>query len=66
MAQADSQRIAGAEMRESRPHTCRKCQADLLLGLVPAAGGGLKWVNFDRKAETVNGLLVFRRHRCRF
>lgn len=61
----EPQRVAGADIHESRPGSCKKCGDALLVGLVRVAGGTLKYRNFDAKPEDRNGLRVYLRHICR-
>ena len=59
-----SDRVAGADIQESKAKTCRKCGALLLLGLVRDVNGTLKWRNFNAQHEDRNGLRVYLRHVC--
>lgn len=56
--------IPGGSIRDSKPHRCKGCKADVLLGLVRDAESTLKWRNFDLPAVEQGGLRYYRRHFC--
>jgi hypothetical protein len=61
----DADRVAGADLVESKSGECKQCTAGLLVGLVRVEGGTLRWRNFDATPIERNGLRVYVRHRCR-
>lgn len=56
---------AGADIGDSKPGKCKKCQAQLLVGMVRRTDTGrLVWRNFDTPPSERDGLRYYTKHRC--